>query len=74
MFADALMEDFPDNLLDSTSNDTNENNLYYLVCLIIQLVRLATSFLPVSHHSIKYPIIASSGSNFHMFSLKSMNF
>ncbi len=44
------------------------------MCLIIQLVRLATSFLPVSHHSIKYPIIASSGSNFHMFSLKSMNF
>jgi len=57
-------------LLDTTSNDTNEADLYYFACLTnhyLQLVKSSPDKSTLSRHSMKYPVIADSGANFHMF-------
>jgi hypothetical protein len=70
-FEDAVSEDLPvvDTVVDC-SNDTNEDSLYYFACLTnhyLCLVQNPSSGYVASRHPMKYPIIADSGANFHMF-------
>jgi hypothetical protein len=71
LIEDGHSNDNPDGsdvLLDSTlSNDTNEKDLIYFICMTNHYLRLVWSTNPgISCHSMKYPIIADSGANFHM--------
>ena len=72
LIEDGHSNDSPDGsdaLLDSTlSNDTNEEDLIYFVHMTNHYLCLVWSTNPgISHHFMKYPIIADSGANFHMF-------
>lgn len=56
-----------------SSNDTNEEDLIYFAHITAHYLCLvmALSSIPVtSHHNVKYPIIADSGANYHMFKKK----
>jgi hypothetical protein len=73
-FEDAVSEDLPvvDTLVDC-SNDTKEDSLYYFACLTnhyLHLVQNSSSGSVALRHPMKYPIIADSGANFHMFKEK----
>ncbi len=60
----------PDTLSDTPSNDTNEADLHYFVRLSNHYLRLVKSNYSASVdclHNLRYPIIADSGANFHMF-------
>jgi hypothetical protein len=62
----ALTEDVVD--VSPVDNDTNEESLFYFTCLTnhhLCLVKTCNS--SVSRHDMKYPIIADSGANHHMF-------
>ncbi len=57
-------------MLDTTSNDTNEEDLNYFARLTnhyLRLVKSSPDKSTLSRHSMKYPVIADSGANFHMF-------
>jgi hypothetical protein len=67
MYEDAAETDVPEDTQDE-SNDTNEADLLYFARLTnhyLQLVK--TSKGTYIRHSMKYPVIAGSGANFHMF-------
>ena len=71
-FADAETEEVPDAAIDTSGNDNNEESLYYFVCLTnhyhyLRLVKSSCSESVTSRHPIRYPIIAHSSANFHMF-------
>ena len=53
-----------------TPNDTNDVDLLYFVRVSKHYLRLARTTLPktsTSRHPMRYPVIADSGANFHMF-------
>jgi len=53
-----------------TPNDTNDVDLLYFVRVSKHYLRLAKTTLPktsTSRHPMRYPVIADSGANFHMF-------
>jgi hypothetical protein len=66
-------EEMSENLPDMTTNETNEDDLYYFARLInhyLRLVRSSPSLSTTSRHLMKYPVIADNGANFHMFKEK----
>ena len=66
-------EELSENLPDMTTNETNVDDLYYFARLInhyLRLVRSSPSLSTTSRHLMKYPVIADSGANFHMFKEK----
>jgi len=68
-FTDAASEEVTELLSDSNGNDTNEESLYYFARLTNHYLHLVKSSDDVfsSRHPMRYPIIADSGANFHMF-------
>ncbi len=57
-------------LVDILSNDTNEDALIYFARMSNHYLRLANvsgSSTECSRHPMKYPVIADSGANYHMF-------
>jgi hypothetical protein len=70
IFEDAISEDIPVDCIDDSTNDTNEDELLYFARVTnhyLCLVKASTSGFPSSRHTMKYPIIADSGANYHMF-------
>jgi hypothetical protein len=70
MFEDAVSEDTEDILSEAPSNDTNDDDLYYFSCMTnhyLCLVKVSLHLMATSRHSMRYPIIADSRANFHMF-------
>jgi hypothetical protein len=66
VYEDALIEDVVD--VSPVDNDTNEESLFYFTRLMNHYLRLVkTCNSRVSRHDMKYPIIADSGANHHMF-------
>jgi hypothetical protein len=66
-------EELSENLPDMTTNDTNEDDLYYFARLTnhyLRLVKSSPSLSTTSRHLMQYPVIADSGANFHMFKEK----
>jgi len=63
-------EETPDNEDDMLVNDTNEDALIYFERLskhYLRLVKSNPSTLGNDRHNRKFPVIADSGANFHMF-------
>jgi hypothetical protein len=57
-------------LVDSSTNYTNEDDLYYFAHLTnhyLHLVKTSPSMLVTSRHKMKFPIITDSGANYHVF-------
>ena len=69
LFEDAITSDTEDIVTsDALSNDTNEASLHYFACVTNHFLRLVKSSATVNpRHDMKYPIIADSGANYHMF-------
>jgi hypothetical protein len=70
IFEDAVAEDTVAMLPESSSNDTNDDVLYYFSCMTnhyLRLVKVSPHLTATSRHNMRYPIIADSGANFHMF-------
>lgn len=65
VYEDALADDALE--VSHEDNDTNEDSLIYFFRLTNHYLRLVKSDARVSRHDMKYPIIADSGANFHMF-------
>ncbi len=65
VYEDALADDALE--VSHEDNDTNEDSLIYFFRLTNHYLRLVKSDASVSRHDMKYPIIADSGANFHMF-------
>jgi hypothetical protein len=69
IFEDAVAVD-SDAVVSDSSNNTNEDDLYYFAHLknhYLRLVKTKSASTRDTHHNIPYPIIADSGANFHMF-------
>jgi hypothetical protein len=66
---DEPVEDVADSLPDLSSNDTNEDALFYFARVSNHYLRLVKSEKSAvnKRHKMDYPIIANSGANFHMF-------
>jgi hypothetical protein len=71
---DSVLEDVTDvdldMTLDMTSNDTNKDALLYFERLskhYLHLVKSSPSAQQFSRHGMKFPVIADSGANYHMF-------
>jgi hypothetical protein len=59
-----------DNELDMLVNDTNEDALLYFERLTkhyLWVVKNNLSPTTINRHDMKFPVIADSGANFHMF-------
>jgi hypothetical protein len=57
----------------SPGNDTNEDSLYYFARLsnhYLRLVNSSSTSTSSPRHNMKYPVIADSGANYHMFKEK----
>ena len=68
LFEDAVTEDTPD--VDFDPNDTNDAVLYYFERMTnhyLCLVKNTSSSSVTACHNMKYPMIADSRANFHMF-------
>lgn len=66
-FKDAIDENAAD-CQDEVPNDTNDEVLNYFERVSRHYLRLVNgSSSPISKHPMKYPIIADSGANYHMF-------
>ena len=68
-----IIEDEVDKVLPEDSNDTNEIDLYYFARIKNHYLCLIKSSEPVSmisRHHMKFPIIADSGANHHIFKEK----
>jgi hypothetical protein len=69
-FVDTESEEIIETMSDNNGNDTNDDALYYFARLSNHYLRLVKSSnqdtLP-SRHTMRYPVIADSGANFHMF-------
>jgi hypothetical protein len=74
LFEDAVSEDLiEDDIPADCSNDTKEDDLQYFARLTnhyLHLVRSNHTSGICSRHNMKYPVIADSGANFHMFKEK----
>jgi hypothetical protein len=69
IFEDAVSNDFVENIVDESTNDTNNEELIYFARVTNHYLRLvmASPTFVTSRHNMKYPIIADSGANYHMF-------
>jgi hypothetical protein len=70
VFEDAVDEDVVELLPESPSKDTNDADLYYFSRMTnhnLHLVKVSPHLMSASRHNMRYPIIADSGANFHMF-------
>jgi len=68
MFEDAVSEDLIEDAVQADcSNDTKEDDLHYFACLTNHYLSLVKSNPSSSVTSMKYPVIADSGANFHIF-------
>jgi hypothetical protein len=74
LFEDAVSEDLiAEDISDACPNDTNEDPLHYFAQLSNHYLCLAKSnptSSVLSRHFMRYPVIADSGANFHMFKEK----
>jgi hypothetical protein len=62
------MEETNDIIVEDTPNDTNDEVLHYFARVTNHYLRLVKGNPSlVSRHDMKYPIIADSGANDHMF-------
>jgi hypothetical protein len=69
MFADASDGNDREDSVDE-SNDTNEADLLYFARVsnhYLRLVKAAHGQDLLSRHQVKFPVIADSGANYHMF-------
>jgi hypothetical protein len=67
MYEDAVETDAPEDTQDE-SNDTNEVDLLYFARMTNHYLCLVKASKGTNiRHSVKYPVIADSGANFHMF-------
>jgi hypothetical protein len=69
-FEDAVSDNITDGNAEDCSNDTNEADLLYFARMTnhyLRLVKVSSSLSATSRHDMKYPIIADSGANYHMF-------
>jgi len=67
-FEDSPVEDSSDMMLDPPDNDTNEADLIYFMRMTKHYLHLVNSKESSTvRHRMKFPIIADSGANFHMF-------
>ncbi len=69
-FEDAVSDTITDGNDDVCSNDTNKADLLYFARMTnhyLRLVKVSSSLNATSRHDMKYPIIADSGANYHMF-------
>jgi hypothetical protein len=64
---DVLPEEEYVDSLECDSNDTNDDVLAYFTRMTKHYLRLANSAACSTRHPMKYPIIADSGANYHMF-------
>jgi hypothetical protein len=63
-----------DDCVDESPNNTNEDKLLYFAHVTnhyLRLVKASTTGYPSSRHAMKFPIIADSGANYHMFKKQS---
>jgi hypothetical protein len=66
-YEDAIEDQVADSS-EAVTNDTNENSLHYFSRVTNHYLRLVKSSPDVPpRHNVKFPIIADSGANFHMF-------
>jgi len=68
LYKDAVDVESRDIESDELTNDTNEASLHYFACVTnhyLHLVRSSATDNP--RHTMKHPIIADSGANYHMF-------
>ncbi len=64
------LDDIVVDSLDTITNDTNEEDLFYFARMSHHYLRIANasdSNFAVSRHPMNYPVIADSGANYHMF-------
>lgn len=69
MFEDAVDQDVVEDTKVSP-NDTNQDDIHYFARLAnnhLCLAKTSTDLAGHSRHTMKYPVIADSGANFHMF-------
>jgi hypothetical protein len=69
-FMDASMDENVVDSVENSPNDPNDDVLAYFARISNHYLRLAeASTLPLCHtrHPMKYPIIADSGANYHLF-------
>jgi hypothetical protein len=69
-FEDAVSDNITDGNTEDCSNDTNKADLLYFAQMTnhyLHLVKVSSSLCATSRHDMKYPIIADSGANYHMF-------
>jgi hypothetical protein len=64
---DVLAEDTVDASIDDVSNDTNGDGWIYFAHMTNHYLCLVKSSSSQSRHEMRYPIIADSGANYHMF-------
>jgi hypothetical protein len=70
MFEDEVAEDTVEVSTDDVSNDTNEDEWIFFAHMTnhyLCLVRSSSSENMLSRHEMRYPIIADSGANYHIF-------
>jgi hypothetical protein len=66
-FEDAVMDDSVIDSIDIASNDTSDDILAYVSRMTNHYLQLAKASPHLPRHPMKYPIIADSGANYHMF-------
>jgi hypothetical protein len=65
-----VSDDIVEAIVDESTNDTNEEELLYFARVTnhyLHLIKTSTPDSTLSRHAMKYPIIADSGANYHMF-------
>ncbi len=70
IFEDAVADDTDEMLPENSSNDTNDDDLYYFTHMTnhyLRLVKVSPHLNATSRHKMRFPIIADSGANSHMF-------
>jgi len=66
--ADEIVEESIEDSPEELGNDTNEDSLHYFARITKHYLRLVKSSNSTSpRHEMKFPIIADSGANYHMF-------
>jgi hypothetical protein len=68
LYEDAVDVESGDIASVDVTNDTNEASLHYFACVTNHYLHLVrSSVVPYPRHAMKYPIIADSGANYHIF-------
>jgi len=69
-FVDAAAFELNTDDVDSYANDTKEDGLLYFARITkhyLRLARVSNKLSSIPRHHMKFPVIADSGANFHMF-------